>query len=256
MQQKTLIGHLIELRQRFIYIFAALIFGFCISYFFSQEIFDILVRPLAILLKDQTGRKLIYTHLTEAFTTHLKLSFFCSALITSPFTLAQIWLFVAPGLYAHEKKVFCSFLIASPVLFLLGAMLAYFVIIPFAWQFFLSFETSFATQSLPILLEAKMNEYLSLTTTLILVFGFFFQLPILLILLITIGALSSQKLKQQRKYAFLGILILAAIITPPDILSPIGLTIPVYLLYEVAIFFGRLIEEKKQHRKTLAAPSA
>lgn len=230
-----LISHLMELRQRLIYcvlfFFAAL--GVC--YYFSEEIFQFLVAPLADLLKDHPGHRLIYTGLTEAFVTYIKVSFFAATFLSFPILAIQVWKFIAPALFQSEKRVFLSFLMSTPVLFVLGAGFAYYFILPNAWSFFLSFETPGGAGQLPIQLEARVHEYLSLVMQLVLAFGISFQLPIVLILLARIGIAKEETLKKNRKYAFLFIMIAAAFLTPPDVLSMLGLAFPLYILYEISL---------------------
>ncbi len=243
-QGAPLIDHLIELRRRLIWVLISFCVLFVLCYQFSQEIFAFLVKPLATALEGQSGRRLIYTGLTEAFVTYLKVSLFAASLLTFPFFAIQIWLFIAPGLYAIEKKALRPFLIATPVLFTIGAAFAYFLIIPAAWKFFLHFESQPIDGVLPIQLEARLSEYLSLVMQLILAFGISFLLPIVLILLGSLGVLKAKMLGQFRRYAFLFILIFSAVITPPDVLSMLGLALPLYLLYEISIFMVRLFEKR------------
>ena len=174
------ISHLTELRQRLInsLIFLALLFVLC--YFFSEYIYGFLVEPYAEAVKnDDTERRLIFTALQETFLTYLKVSFFAAFFVTSPFLLIQIWKFIAPGLYNHEKKAIMPYLVLTPVLFLLGGMLVYYLIMPLAIKFFLSFESAGVSTNLPIQLEAKVNEYLSLVMKLIFAFGLSFQLSLI-----------------------------------------------------------------------------
>jgi sec-independent protein translocase protein TatC len=166
--------------------------------------------------------------------------------VTSPIILTQVWKFVAPGLYKNEKRALLPYLIATPALFLLGGMLVYYLIMPLAIKFFLSFETSAHVSGLPIQLEAKVNEYLSLIMRLIFAFGISFQLPILLSLLARVGFIDSQYLKKRRKYVIVIIFALAAILTPPDPITQIGLGIPLLILYELSILSVKIIEKKKK----------
>lgn len=242
--QKPLLEHLIELRQRLLYCLAAFLVAFLFAYGFAQDIFLFLVKPLAKLMEGEEGRRLIYTGLTEAFLTYLSVSFFTALFITLPMILWQLWKFVAPGLYQHERGVFRPFLIATPLLFLAGGAMAYYVVCPMAWEFFLSFETPATAGSLPIQLEARVSEYLSLVMKLIFAFGLSFQLPVVLVLLAKVGVITSQQLTAKRKYAFLGIVVVAAIITPPDIISPISLIIPLYALYEISLVLVKGVERK------------
>ena len=248
-KKMPLLDHLIELRQRLLYAFAALFVAFLVCFFFAQQLFDFLAAPLADILleRDSESRnpRLIFTDLTEVFFTHVKIAFFFGAFITCPIFLTQIWLFVAPGLYKHEKSAFGPFLVATPVLFFLGGALVYYVIFPLAWQFFLTFESAGGAGSLPIELEAKVNEYLSLVMKLIFAFGLCFQLPVLMTLLAKVGLATSEGMARKRKYAIVGVFIVAAIFTPPDPLSQISLAIPIILLYEVSIYMAKLVEKKK-----------
>jgi len=239
------VSHLIELRQRLInsLIFLTLLFVIC--YYFSEYIYGFLVDPYAQAVKnDDIERRLIFTALQETFLTYLKVSFFAAFFITSPFILIQVWRFIAPGLYEHEKSAIVPYLIITPILFLLGGMLVYYLIMPLAIKFFLSFESSGLSTNLPIQLEAKVNEYLSLVMKLIFAFGLSFQLPVVLSLLARIGVLDSKFLKERRKYVVVIIFAAAAILTPPDPVTQIGLAIPLLILYELSIFSVKIIEKK------------
>ncbi len=244
-----LLDHLIELRQRMLYSFLALFAAFLVCFYFAQELFDVLVQPLADILIAREGvrgaRRLIFTDLTEVFFTHIKIAFFFGAFASCPIFLTQLWLFVAPGLYRNEKTALAPFLVASPVLFFLGGALVYFVLFPLAWQFFLSFETMGGGGTLPIELEAKVNEYLSLVMRLIFAFGLCFQLPVLMTLLARVGIASSKGMAAKRKYAIVGVFIVAAVITPPDPISQLSLALPIIVLYEVSILMAKLVEKKK-----------
>lgn len=242
----TLVEHLIELRKRLIISFLTFVACFGLSYPFSQTVFDFLLQPLATALQETEGRRLIYTHMAEAFLVYIKVSLFMGLFLSFPIIACQIWIFVAPGLYKNEKRAILPFFIVTPLLFLLGATFVYYFIIPNAWKFFLSYESVGHLTQLPIQLEAKANEYLSLTMQLIIAFGLCFQLPVLMLLLAKIGIISSQTLKAKRKYSFVGILILSAFLTPPDVLSMIGLAVPMYGLYELSIALVRLTERKKE----------
>jgi len=243
--QKPFLDHLIELRLRLIYALLALALGVIVCYPFSPHIFKFLCEPLWQAMGEETGRRLIYTGLTEAFLTYLKLAFFGGFILASPFIFWQMWLFVGPGLYDYEKKLICPFLIISPLLFIMGATLAYYVVCPWAWQFFLSFEMPVASTGLSLQLEARMSEYLSLVIKLILAFGLCFQLPLVILGLSFVGVFSVENLKRQRKYAFLSIVVVAAIITPPDLMSPLSLIVPLYSLYEISISLLKIWERRK-----------
>ena len=197
-KQGSFVSHLTELRTRVINSFYFLICFFIISYYFSEEIYSFLVQPYADAVKDDLlDRRLIFTALQETFLTYLKVSFFAAFFISSPLILIQIWKFIAPGLYDSEKKALMPYLIATPILFLLGGLIVYYLIMPLAIKFFLSFETSAQVTNLPIQLEAKVNEYLSLIMKLIFAFGLSFQLPVILSLLARVGFIDSKYLKKR-----------------------------------------------------------
>ena len=238
-------SHLVELRKRLINSFICLLIFFLFCYYFSEYIYGFLVDPYAQAVKDDgEERRLIFTALQETFLTYLKVSFFAAFFVTSPFILIQIWKFIAPGLYKHEKQTIMPYLIATPILFFLGGVLVYYLIMPLAIKFFLSFESRGLATNLPIELEAKVNEYLSLVMKLIFAFGLSFQLPVVLSLLARIGVVDSKFLKERRKYVVVIIFTAAAVLTPPDPITQIGLAIPLLILYELSIFSVNIIEKK------------
>ena len=246
-QEGGFISHLTELRKRLInsIIFLSVLFALC--YYFSDHIYGFLVEPYAQAIQDEnSNRRLIFTALQETFLSYLKVSFFAAFFITSPYILIQIWKFIAPGLYKHEKKAILPYLIITPILFFLGGMLVYYLIMPLAIKFFLSFESTGVVTNLPIQLEAKVNEYLSLVMKLIFAFGLSFQLPVVLSLLARIGLIDSKFLKERRKYVVVIIFAAAAILTPPDPITQIRLAIPLLILYELSIFSVKLIEKKSE----------
>jgi len=246
--QSSFVGHLTELRSRLVKSIIYFFIFFVICYLLSENIYSFLVQPYADAVKDDViQRRLIYTALHETFITYLKVAFFSSIFITSPIILTQIWKFIAPGLYKNEKLTLLPYLIITPILFILGAMLVYYLIMPLAIKFFLSFETSTINNSLPIQLEAKVNEYLSLIMRLIFAFGLSFQLPVLLSLLARVGFVDSMYLKKRRKYVVVIIFAVAAIITPPDPITQIGLGIPLLILYELSIISVKIIEKKNKN---------
>jgi sec-independent protein translocase protein TatC len=239
------VSHLTELRKRLIQSFIFLIIFFIGCYFFAEHLYGFLVEPYAKAVKDDgTERRLIFTALQETFLTYLKVSFFAAFFVTCPFILMQIWKFIAPGLYKHEKIAIVPYLILTPILFFLGGMLVYYLIMPLAIKFFLSFESSGLTTGLPIQLEAKVDEYLSLVMKLIFAFGISFQLPVVLSLLARVGIVDAKFLKNRRKYVVVIIFTVAALLTPPDPITQIGLAIPLLILYELSIFSVSIIEKK------------
>jgi len=242
----SFVSHLTELRSRLMRTLLFLLITFIICYIFSEQIYGFLVKPYAdAVIENNLDRRLIFTALHEAFLTYLKVAFFTSFFISSPIFLTQIWKFVAPGLYKNEKKALLPYLICTPILFLLGGMLVYYLIMPLAINFFLSFESVAQNNSIAIELEAKVNEYLSLIMRLIFAFGISFQLPVVLSLLARIGIIDSLYLKTRRKYVVVIIFAVAAVLTPPDPITQIGLAIPLLLLYEISILTVKMIEKKK-----------
>lgn len=240
--ESPLMDHLIELRTRLIWCLAFFLVAFGVSYPFSETLLQVLVYPL-IKASGDHHRKLIYTGLTEAFVTYLKISFFTATFVSLPMIGVQIWRFVAPGLYAMEKRILLPFLIVTPILFFLGGAFAYFVVLPPFFEFCLHFEThSFGGMQLA--LEAKIDQYLSTVMQVILAFGVGFELPVIIVLLGRMGVLTADFLKTNRKYAFVIISAASAILTPPDLLSMISLMIPLYALYELSIFFVKVQEDK------------
>ena len=242
-----LLDHLMELRTRLLWAVAAFGIAFAVCYYFSAQIYGFLARPLADILQQQGGgeRRMIFTALYEAFFTYLKVAFFGAVFFSFPVWATQLWLFVAPGLYRSEKKAVYPFLIASPFLFVAGAALAYYFIFPLAWRFFITFETPPGEGALPIQLEAKVSEYLSLVMQMILAFGVAFQMPVLLTLLCRVGILDVATLRKGRRYAIVGMFVVAAVLTPPDVISQIGLAVPLLALYELSILAAVWMAPKK-----------
>ena len=244
-----LLDHLIELRGRLLNSLIAILVLFFICYYFAPELYDFLVAPLADVLEEMGGqRRLIFTALHEAFFTYIKVAFFAALFLAFPFLAIQVWMFIAPGLYKNEKRAFVPFLVATPILFFMGGALVYYLIFPLAWQFFLSFESVGGAGALPIQLEAKVDQYLSLVMRLIFAFGLCFELPVVLTLLARIGFVSSKGLAKNRRYAVVLAFVAAAILTPPDVISQIGLALPTILLYEISIVCVRVVERKRKER--------
>ena len=243
-RRDTLLHHLVELRKRLLWSVVAMFAGMCVCYLFVEDIYGFLVRPLANAMGPEDSQRLIYTGLTEAFFTYLKVSFFAGMFLAFPVIACQIWKFLAPGLYKNEKGAFLPFLIATPVLFFVGAALVYYFLMPIAWHFFLSFQSDGVVTSLPIELEARVGEYLDLVMLLIFSFGLCFQLPVLLVLLGRAGLVTPEQLAKGRRYAIVMAFVVAAVLTPPDILSQFALAVPIILLYEISIIIIRYMQKK------------
>jgi sec-independent protein translocase protein TatC len=254
--QAPLLDHLIELRTRLIYVFAAVTVGFIACFFVAEQIFNILLWPYERAVEaiqasspgdgESNRLELIYTAPQEYFFTQMKLALFGALFLAFPIIAIQLWMFVAPGLYKDERRAFLPFLAATPVLFVAGSALVYFFVMPLGMQFFLGFEQAGGDGQASIQLIPKVSEYLSLIMTLIFAFGLCFQLPVLLTLLGRVGIVTSGGLRKNRKYAVVGAFAVAAILTPPDPISQLGLGLPTLLLYELSIWSVRLVEKKRK----------
>ncbi len=251
-----LVEHLIELRQRLVRALIAIAIFFVICFIFANDIFNILVIPFERAAGEDQNIKLIYTAPQEYFFAQLKIALFGSLFISFPVIANQIYKFVAPGLYKNERQAFLPFLIATPVLFVIGACLVFFLIMPLAMGFFLSMQQTATEGRAVIELLPKVSEYLGLVMTLIFAFGLVFQLPVVITLLARAGLVSAEGLKAKRKYAVVLSFVAAAVLTPPDPISQLGLATPTILLYELSIFSARIIEKKRLEREREAESAA
>ncbi|MBV0899674.1 MAG: twin-arginine translocase subunit TatC [Wolbachia endosymbiont of Fragariocoptes setiger] len=237
--------HFAELRKRIIFCFFSFCISLCICYSFKENIYRFLLLPLIEVTRGNNDFSLIYTDLTEAFFVYLRVAIMSSFLLSSPVFIWQFYMFLAPGLYKKEKRVLLPYLIATPVLFMLGAVVVYYYIFPLAWKFFITFENSSKSFGIPIEFMPSVSEYLDLVIQFMFAFGTAFQIPVILTLMVRVGLLSTESLSNKRRVAIVIIFIIAAILTPPDVLSQVGLAIPMMILYELSILICKYIERKK-----------
>jgi sec-independent protein translocase protein TatC len=242
--EAPLLDHLIELRKRLIYSLAALVVLFLVCFFFAKPIYDLLLIPYKWASGDSKDVKLIFTAPQELFFTYMNVALFGAIFFAFPIIAGQIYAFVAPGLYKKERKAFIPYLIATPVFFVLGALLVYFGVAPMALHFFLGMQQT-TPGDIQIEMQTRVSEYLGFIMTLIIAFGICFQLPVVLTLLARIELVSTKQLAKGRKYAVVAILAVAALLTPPDPISQIGLSLPMYALYEISILSVRWVERQR-----------
>ena len=238
--KQPFLGHLEELRKRLVACAIAVGVGFAISYAFSERLFRLLIMPLKAVMPE--GDQLIFTNLPEMFFTYLKVAFLSGILLMAPFIFYQLWMFIAPGLYRREKKYVIPFVVASTILFVGGALFGYFVVFPFGFKFFIGFSNEYV-KALP-----SVKQYFSFAIKLLFAFGMVFELPVVIFFLTKMGIVTPQLLRKKRKYAILLTFVLAAILTPPDVITQCMMAGPLIILYEIGIFVSMMARKKKEEK--------
>ena len=251
-----LLEHLVELRNRLVRSVMAFLVCFILCFAVSRPLFAFLTQPLSDALAGQPNRSMIFTALYEQFFTYVKIGMFGALCLAFPYMAFQLWMFIAPGLYKHERKAFIPFLIATPVMFILGGSFVYYLMLPRVIRFFLSEEVASAPGQIAIQLAPRVGEYLSFVMTLIFAFGLCFELPVLLTLLGRVGIVSSQGLISARRYAIVGVFAVAAIVTPPDVFSQLSLAFPLVGLSEISIWCVKFIERGRARDEAAEAAAS